>query len=115
MMAHTVVWTLVLFGLSAMSTGTDARSRKTGKPYPLDRHNVLLPEKVKVVLGLPDMSTSSSPKELREGGSKYAPDKPPRYMRELYEIYRHGAASAELTTGNTVRSIHADIGKECGK
>lgn len=74
-----------------------------------DQKNVLLHEAVRTLLGFqesPDryQKLQTVPNVLSEQA--------PQYMMDLYEKFKNNRISKGHLSGNTVRSIHAEIGKE---
>lgn len=74
-----------------------------------DVHTAMLQQSMKVLFG------ADEGRLARDRNNRLLPDpdepaRPPRYMMELYERYRDGLLQKE-NFGNTVRSIHASIGK----
>ena len=69
----------------------------------------MLQQSMKVLFGA-DEGRLPRDKNNRRLPDPDEPARPPRYMMELYERYRDGLLQKE-NFGNTVRSIHASIGK----
>lgn len=74
-----------------------------------DQKNVLLHDAVRTLLGFqesPDryQKPQTVPKVLSEQA--------PQYMMDLYEKFKNNRISKGHLSGNTVRSIHAEIGKQ---
>jgi hypothetical protein len=72
------------------------------------RQNVLLQHAVKTLLGFSEVPSSSSSRKARSAVPD--PGAAPKYMLDLYEQYKYGSISNGKKSGNTVRSITAQIG-----
>ncbi|PVD38428.1 hypothetical protein C0Q70_01043 [Pomacea canaliculata] len=88
----------------------DGPVSRTAPSSPVGHRNVLLHEAVRQLLGF-----SSSPESKPGQGSAFLPDpsRPPpmpKYVMDLYDKYRSGEMQDGPTLGNTIRSIHAEIG-----
>lgn len=69
--------------------------------------NILLHEAVRKLLGF----TSTPPKPSRKIPNPYEKEtNPPKYILDLYEKYKFSESHQEELLGNTVRSLHAEIG-----
>lgn len=73
--------------------------------------NVLLHEAVRKILRLPSSSGSEPHKKRQLLPDPHKPLPMPRYVLDLYEKYRSGDMRNGPDLGNTVRSIHAEIGE----
>ncbi|XP_046379229.1 bone morphogenetic protein 3-like [Haliotis cracherodii] len=70
--------------------------------------NILLHEAVRKLLGF----TSTPPKPSRKIPNPYEKEtNPPKYILDLYEKYKFSESHQEELLGNTVRSLHAEIGE----
>ncbi|XP_025109610.1 LOW QUALITY PROTEIN: bone morphogenetic protein 3-like [Pomacea canaliculata] len=93
----------------------DGPVSRTAPSSPVGHRNVLLHEAVRQLLGF-----SSSPESKPGQGSAFLPDpsRPPpmpKYVMDLYDKYRSGEMQDGPTLGNTIRSIHAEIGEVNGE
>ena len=69
------------------------------------RQNILLQHAVKTLLGFRDIPSGRTVRSAIPD-----PGAAPRYMLDLYEQYKYGTIPKGKKTGNTVRSITAQIG-----
>lgn len=74
-----------------------------------DQKNVLLHEAVRTLLGFQE-----SPNRYQKSQTvpSVLSEQAPQYMMDLYEKFKNNRISKGHLSGNTVRSIHAEIGKE---
>jgi hypothetical protein len=75
-----------------------------------DQKNVLLHEAVRTLLGFQESPNRYHKSQQTVPG--VLSEQAPQYMMDLYEKFKNNRISKGHLSGNTVRSIHAEIGKE---
>ena len=110
-MAHSGILILLLVLGTSSSDSDDRRDGGAVVRAPAPGKSLILKHAIRTLLGfhkLPNPGghpTASGPHGM-EGAA-------PKYMMDLYQKYKDGTIMKGDRTGNTVRSIHADIGKIC--
>jgi hypothetical protein len=76
------------------------------------KQNIMLHEAVRTLLGFKESLVPQTRSDLLPfPGQKSDDEKPPQYMLDLYEKFKNSRISKGQLSGNTVRSIHAEIGE----